>query len=323
MSKEHPLRRAAALALLLASTCVAARPVIFDTDMGNDVDDALALAMLHALTDRGECQLIGVTLTNGNPAAAPYVRMDNRFYGRGELPVGEAPRALKDGAQDGYLTAALRSAPPEYRRDAPRVPALDVLRRLLQASAEKVVIVQTGFSTNLAALIQSPGGMALIREKVELLVVMAGDFSGGGPEYNVRIDVPSAKTVFERWPTPVIFSGFEIGRDLLYPASSIEHDFGWTKWHPVAESYRAYQKMPYDRPTWDLTAVLEAVRPGHRYFGRSEPGTVQVADNGATRFESGGGDRRYLLLDRSRAAEVLEVLELLASEPPKVGQALR
>lgn len=28
--------------------------VIFDSDMGSDIDDALALAMLHALEDRGE-----------------------------------------------------------------------------------------------------------------------------------------------------------------------------------------------------------------------------------------------------------------------------
>ena len=38
--------------------------VIFDTDMGNDVDDALALAMIHALQSRGECELLAVTITN-------------------------------------------------------------------------------------------------------------------------------------------------------------------------------------------------------------------------------------------------------------------
>lgn len=296
--------------------------MIFDTDMGNDVDDALALAMLHALTDRGECSLIGVTLTNGNPAAAPYVRMLNRFYGRGDLPVGAAPRQLKGGAQDGYLSAVLRSAPAEYRDERPGEPAVAVLRRLLARASEKVTIVQTGFSTNLAALLESKpdrlsplDGMALARDKVALLVAMAGDFSGGGPEYNVRIDVPSAQAVFARWPTPVIFSGFEIGRELLYPASSIEHDFAYAKWHPIAESYRAYHKMPYDRPTWDLTAVLEAVRP-ERYFARSDTGTVQVDADGRTHFVSGPGNRRYLRLDPARRSQILEAMELLVSQPP-------
>ncbi len=105
--------------LLLAGVCLAAGPVIFDTDMGNDVDDALALAMLHALTDRGECRLIGVTLTNANASAVPYVQMVNRFYGRGDLPVGSAIRSLKGGAQDGYLSAVLQNAPHTSEPAAP------------------------------------------------------------------------------------------------------------------------------------------------------------------------------------------------------------
>src|SRR6202021_3451204 len=127
----------------------------------------------------------------------------------------------------------------------------------------------------------------------------------------VRIDVPAAKSVFERWPTPIVFSGFEIGRDLLYPAASIERDFAYASPHPIAESYRAYSKMPYNRPTWDLTAVLEAVRPNRGYFTRSEAGVVQVEANGATRFVAGPGDRQYLRLDPSKRAEVIEVLALL------------
>jgi hypothetical protein len=74
--------------------------------------------------------------------------------------------------------------------------------------------------------------------------------------------------------------------------------------------------MPYDRPTWDLTAVLEAVRPEHGYFGRSKQGNVLVERNGATRFVPGQGNRQYLLLDPSKRAEIIEVLALLASQPP-------
>ena len=231
------MRRIPILACLIANVCFAARPVIFDTDMGNDIDDALALAVLHALSDRGECDLIGVTLTNAHPAAVPYIRMANRFYGRGDLPVGAAIKELKDGANDHYMRAAMRTAPAASASPAELAPTL--LRRLLSNAREKVVIVQTGFSTNLAALLDSPGGAALAKEKVALVVAMAGNFAGGEPEYNVRIDVASAKAVFERWPTPIVFSGYEIGRDLLYPAASIEHDFAYARPHPIAESYRA------------------------------------------------------------------------------------
>src|ERR1019366_4089082 len=112
------MRRIPIIACLIANVCFAARPVVFDTDMGNDIDDALALAMLHALSDRGECELIGVTLTNAHPAAVPYIRMLNRFYGRGDLPVGAAIKELKGGAGDGYMTAALRAAPPQSAKAA-------------------------------------------------------------------------------------------------------------------------------------------------------------------------------------------------------------
>jgi inosine-uridine nucleoside N-ribohydrolase len=308
------LLRLLILCCFLTPICFGARPVIFDTDIGNDIDDALALAMLHALSDRGECDLIGVTLTNANPAAVPYIRMVNRFYGRGDLPVGAAMKQLKDGAGDGYMAAALRGAPPS--RGGPDESALVVLRRLLSTSREKVTIVQTGFSSNLAALLDSPGGAELAREKVALLVAMAGNFAASQPEYNVRIDIPSAKAVFERWPTPIVFSGFEIGRELLFPAASIERDFSYARPHPITESYRAYSKMPYNRPTWDLTAALEAVRPDRGYFTRSEAGAVSVESNGTTRFVPGKSDRQYLRLDPSKRAEILEVLALLASQPP-------
>ena len=307
------LPRFGVAALVLAGVCFGAVPVIFDTDMGNDVDDALALAMLHALTDRGECRLIGVTLTNANAAAVPYIRMVNGFYWRGDLPVGAAVQNLKGGSQDGFMASVLKTM-NVTGAGAAAEPAVAVLRRLLTGSAEKVVIVQVGFSTNLAALLQSPGGADLVRAKVERVVAMAGNFADGAAEFNVRVDASSARTVFEQWPTPIVFSGFEIGRDLAFPAAGIARSFGWASPHPVAESYKAYKKMPYDRPTWDLTAVLEAVRP-ERYFGRSEMGRVTVEPSGVTHFTAGGGDRQYLKLDAAKRGEILEVLELLSSEP--------
>jgi hypothetical protein len=84
----------------------------------------------------------------------------------------------------------------------------------------------------------------------------------------------------------------------------------------VADAYRAYQRMPYDRPTWDLTAVLYAVRPDWGYFSLSEPGAIRVDSQGATRFEpAAGGRQRYLITSPEQRVRVLEALETLASEP--------
>jgi inosine-uridine nucleoside N-ribohydrolase len=313
------------VSVLSASTSIAAVPVIFDTDMGNDVDDALALAMLHSLTDRGECRLIGVTLTNSNPFAVPYVRMFNRFYGRGDLPVGAAMKKLDEGVEDKYLSATLRSAPAALKResDSAGEPAVRVLRRLLEQSTDKVAIVQVGFSSNLSALVGSgaddispKSGMTLVREKVLLLSLMAGNFSGGKPEYNIYVDAAAARSLLERWPVPAVFSGFEIGLSLKYPSASIERDFRWAPWHPVVASYRAFAKMPYDRPTWDLTSVLYAARPQHGYFSLSDSGAVRVDDANVTPFvPRADGKHRYLKLDPAARDRVLEALTLLTSQP--------
>jgi inosine-uridine nucleoside N-ribohydrolase len=103
---------------------------------------------------------------------------------------------------------------------------------------------------------------------------------------------------------------------MLFPATSIEHDFSWVANHPVADAYRNYMPMPYDRPTWDLTATLYAIRPNRDYFSLSEPGNVDVDDQGRTMFTPDPrGTRRYLILTDRQKARTLETLILLASQP--------
>src|SRR5713101_1168522 len=131
-----------ATALLMGAVSYAAEPVrlIFDTDMGNDVDDALALAVIHALESRGEARLLAVTLSKDNRYAAPYVDLVNTFYGRGDIPVG----VVKNGKTPN--DSAMIRVPAERRKadgayvyphkltDGREAPdAVTVLRRVLAA----------------------------------------------------------------------------------------------------------------------------------------------------------------------------------------------
>ncbi|MEN6607205.1 MAG: nucleoside hydrolase [Bryobacteraceae bacterium] len=303
------------LLCVLTASMWAANPVrvIFDTDIGNDVDDVLALAMLHAMESRGEAKLLAVTVTKDNPLAAPAASAVNTFYGRADIPVG----AVKNGVtpEEGKYNRLLAERYPHASKFE---DAVTVLRRTLEAQPDgSVVIVQVGFSTNLAHLLASPGGRELAAKKVSQLVVMAGDFERPTyREYNVKEDVASAAKVFNEWPTPIIASGFEIGRRILYPATSIERDFSWKPANPVVDAYCAYMKMPYDRETWDLTAAFYAVRPGGKYFGLSAPGTIHVGPNGETTFESSpNGKHRYLILDQTQTPRIIEAFIHLASQP--------
>jgi inosine-uridine nucleoside N-ribohydrolase len=303
--------------------------------MGNDVDDALALALLHAFQRRGDCRLIAVTLTNDHPYAAPFVDIVNTFYEHGDIPIGVVRGGvhLGDGNYLRQLVCAEDGGRPRYPRrlrqgsEAPEATSL--LRRVLAAEADgSVVIVQVGFSTNLARLLDSKpdavsplDGKTLIRRKVRLLSAMAGNFAAGpgdrSKEFNVATDVPSAKKLFHEWPTPIVASGFEVGAALPYSQRSIVQDYCYAPHHPVAEAYKLYMKMPYDRPTWDLTSVLYALRPNEGFFGLSRPGRVIVGDDGVTRFQpEEGGLHRYLTVSGEQIPRIREVFAYLCSERP-------
>ncbi len=301
------------LPLLFAFTLAAAQPVsiIFDTDMGNDVDDVLALAVLHSLETRGEVRLLAVTITKDNRYAAPFVALFNELYGRPGIPIG----VVKDGAtkDDGkYLRPVLESFGPPSNRQYP--DAVELLRKTLAAQPDgSVVIVQVGFSTNLARLLAN--NRELIAKKVRLLSTMAGNFAETTPEFNVVKDIPSAQEVFGEWPGEVVSSGFEVGRAIRYPAKRIETDFAWTEKNPLVEAYKAYRPMPYDEPLWDPSAALYAVRPDAGYYSLSPAGKIHVDDKGATRFVPGEGRQHYLIVNTEQKARVLEAISLLASQP--------
>ena len=315
-------------------------PVIFDTDICGDCDDVAALAMLHALESRAWCRLLAVTVSADHPRAAPFVDAVNRFYGRDSIPVGVVRPGgvaeqsvylkLADATSDDPAFAG-RERYPHALRDAADAPeAVGVLRAALAGAPDgAVVVIQVGFSTNLARLLESPpdavsplSGRDLVARKVRCLELMAGAFqpidgNAAYGEYNIVRDRAAAALVAERWPTEMVWSGFEIGIALPYPSRSILEDFRDVPHHPVAEAYRILSPPPQDRPSWDLTSVLDGVLGSRGYFDRSPPGKVTVTEQGATTFTPDpAGRHRYLILrDAAAKARVTEALVQLVSQP--------
>ena len=67
--------------------------VIFDTDMALDVDDVGALALLHALADRGEARLLAIGISetarhDNGVWAAPMADVIDTYFGRPDIPIG-------------------------------------------------------------------------------------------------------------------------------------------------------------------------------------------------------------------------------------------
>lgn len=311
-------------------------PVILDTDMGNDVDDALALGFLHELESRQVVRLLAVVLTIPNPQAAPFVGSLNAFYGRPSIPVGIRPEGVQVWEHSPFLPLA------EQRLDGgsllyPRTEAtpehsVRLMRKTLAAAAPRsVVIIQIGFFSNLAALLDSApdefsslGGCDLVREKVALASVMAGAFrpfdgSDRYLEFNVRYDVPAARKVAGDWPSRMVWSGIEVGQQVGFPAWSINEDFSYIPHHPLRESYQRYKPTPHERPTWDLTSVAYAAFPSRGYFDVSPRGKVSVESDGFTTFAPAEGGRdQHLSVDRFQAERLKELFAAYVSSPPRL-----
>lgn len=334
------LRLATLMGLITGSalTGIAAEPVrlIFDTDIGNDVDDALALGVIHALQTRGQCRLLAVTITKDNEAAAAFVDAVNHFYGRPDIPIGVVRDGMTPDAGK-FITLAHQTDGDRLRyphsltsgRDAEE--ATRVLRRVLAAQPDgSVAIAQVGFSTNLARLLSTPAdefspldGRELIKQKVSVLSIMAGSFqtirdNNHFLEYNVVKDIPNCQKLIREWPGRVVFSGFEVGISVPYPSESILRDYGYVEHHPLAEAYHLYNPPPHDRPTWDLTSVLYAVHPDRNYFELSAPGTVTIEDDGFTRFRPDtNGRHQFLIATPRQIPRITEALVQLSSQPPQ------
>jgi inosine-uridine nucleoside N-ribohydrolase len=307
---------------------MAGEPVrlILDTDIGNDVDDALALAMIHALQNRAEVQLLAVTITKDNRYAAPFVDLIDTFYGRPDIPVGVVRHGkTPDDSAMLKIPVEQRDADggfvyPHRLQDGSQAPeAVELLTRILSAQPDQsVTIAQIGFSTNLARLVSSAAGRELVQHKVRRLCLMAGNFAKPQSEYNVYTDPDSFESLLRNWPGQIVFSGFEVGLEITFPYESIEKDFRYASHDPVVDAYHIYVAKPEDHPNWDSTAVLEAIRPDRGYFGLSAPGRVSLGAKSTTVFTPDtAGNCRYLIIKSDQVSRVRELIAALVSEPPQ------
>ena len=309
---------------------------IFDTDMGNDIDDAMALAIIHELQSRDVVELLAVTSSKDHPWSAPYIDAVNTFYGRPDIPLG----AVRKGAttlEGKYLKVAKRKNgkgklvyPHDLESGNDCMEAVALIRKTLAGQPDgSVSILQVGFFTNLVRLLDSQpdefsplAGEQLIQKKVKQLGLMAGSFTpiDGNKrylEFNVKKDISSARELAKRWPGKMVWSGFEIGMAVRYPTKSIEDDFGYVANHPVKEGYLAYCGLNGRNATFDLTTVLQMAYPDRGYFDLSEKGRVTVENDGFTSFVSGKGEHVFLKMSEKQAVQVEEAFVQMVSSPPR------
>ena len=357
------MKTALSLIVLGAALTLHADPVkvIFDTDMITDFDDVGALACLHALADAGECEILAtVSCTRGNASVAA-VEVINGYYGRADIPVGCA-KGL--GVLGDHVGAKGKATPEEierekgnpyshwkYRKLAADYPqwvkyldsddapdANEVYRRALASAPDQsVVICSVGFLTNLRRLLETKGdaispldGKALVAQKVKRWVAMACSYPDGS-ECNSAGDWESSKIALENWPTPVVFSDFQYGRDIFAGRAVAEQKGPRNPVKDVfADCIPSREEIAKDpsrwllgcfgtggRSAWDETAVLAAVRGEDSLFNVSRGTFRMVGEKGANVWipnEENGPHVR--ITEKTPKAEVGRIIDELICRGP-------
>ncbi len=310
-----PVALAAALALLPAagSPAVPVR-ILFDSDIGPDCDDAGTAALLNALADRGEATVLGMACCTSSEWGAPCLDAINTWYGRPDVPVGTLKKAgfLGGKGDHKYNEHVAKNFPNDLKsgKDAP--DAAELYRKILAAQPDaSVVMVAVGPLPNIANLLSS--GADLVKKKVKLLVVMGGRYPSG-KEWNFEQDGPAAKKVNEEWPTPIVFSGGEVGEPIgtgarLFTETPPEN--------PVRKAYELYNGAGKNRSSWDQTAMLYAIKGEAGVFKLSAEGTNAVAADGKNTWSAAPGGRHRYLIKTVGDREIAKVIEDCMVQPPR------
>lgn len=312
--------------------------VIFDTDLGPDTDDVMALAMVHAYEKQGDAEIAAVTISRNSDTAARFADIVNTFYGRPDIPIGVYRGSTPQDTNDYFYTADLVAAGiyPHDVHNSNIAEGYKVMRQaLVDAPDKSVVIIQVGFSTNTAALLQSGpdeisplSGAQLVEEKVKLLSVMAGRNDSASVEFNVGEHVSSAQKVFADWPVELIQSDGNLGQEILYPLASVLNDFNYVANHPVSQAYlnknlgwHQPEGDRYNMRSWDLTSVIAALEDPADYFAVTGQGTVTLDALGRSTFtpDANGLHRslgRHWELSEAQKQTIVNRSIVMATEAP-------
>ncbi len=198
-------------------------PVLLDTDIGNDIDDAVCLAYLLR---QPRCELVGVTTVTGDvKKRAACVKVVCDEAGRSDIPIhaGTSNVILHGVGQPNVPQfAALARRNPST--DFPSATAIEFLRRTIRSRPGEITLLSIGPYSNLALLFAiDPEIPGLLKQ----IVSMAGIFYPAFPctEWNCRVD-PIATQMIYRRPLPNHLSvGLDVTRQCQMAAAEVRPRF--------------------------------------------------------------------------------------------------
>ena len=263
-------------------------PLIIDTDMLTDCDDAAALGIAHALEDNGEAKILAVTLSGHEYSKyskhnnSITVSAINYYYNKNhDIPIGSWYQLVENEGVTSSMQHKFRFAEsPNIHREVKanhthdnilnyeRESSLNIYRRVLsKAEDNSVKIVVLGASFNIARLLKEERN--LVRKKVKEIVFAA---SYGACNQNMCVNGGSSRPEGKR-TTDYIFEN--LPSNVILTISGGEYE-PYNKYYDAGKKYKgtnspmetayenAYNGINVGRPIYDHMAVLAAVRDGKR-----------------------------------------------------------
>ncbi|TMR21846.1 nucleoside hydrolase [Nonomuraea turkmeniaca] len=260
--------------------------VILDTDIGTDVDDALALAVLLGSP---EVDLLGCTTVYGDTLLrARLAKRLVRLASRSPAVIPGAAKTLTDrpawwAGHEGRLFTDL---------DTEEVDSGDAVAYLVDRVSREpgqVDVVAVGPLTNIAHAITASPSFA---RDVRHLWIMGGRFDDPKPEHNLKCDPEAAAVVFG-CGAPITVTGLEITTTVRLDGVDVSSIGGAGALGAVLKAeieqwWRFWNKewnCPHD-PITVLTMLVPEL------FGFSPDGRVVVGADGSSTFEEGDGRTR-------------------------------
>jgi purine nucleosidase/pyrimidine-specific ribonucleoside hydrolase len=307
--------------------------IILDTDIGDDIDDALALALILASP---ELELVGVTTVFGNAYARSrqartiLAAAGHRFR---SIPVAVGcTRAVTTFPYHGLLaifadSARLPNQDKTCMSDAELPPndprhGVDFLIDTLMQGNGDIIPVLIGAMTNLAlAIVKQPA----IVKKIPRLSIMAAEFRRPMAEWNIRCDPEAAAIVFNSG-IPIDLIPWHIGDVVQFTWDDI-HRLAAGK-HPVcdrlSQAIHAWQTQhnPEANPAvtpmprlYDPMAVATLIKPDLCTW---KTGTIQVElsgklTHGYTPFQENPAGKHRIAWDADRSASIKFFLDRVLS----------
>ena len=201
--------------------------VLFDTDIGSDIDDAVALSYLLR---QPHCELLGITTVSGDTAKrAALAEMVCRAGGREDIPIHAGLREpLLHGPGQPNVPQYDAVAKLPHRTDWQPNTAVEFLRTTIRSRPGEITLLAVGPMTNIAALFASDPEIPSLLQRV---VLMCGVFTargGQGPgdrEWNALVDPIATALTYRGGAGRLLSVGLDVTMRCQMPAEECRQRF--------------------------------------------------------------------------------------------------